>query len=72
MFPRLAISCAARTNAPSAARLSELPTLMRLTPISDNSARLELRALQTHHHIHGPVQDDTTAAMSSRVFKPGA
>jgi hypothetical protein len=38
--PELRISRAARRNAPKAARQSPLPTLMRLTPIVDNSTRL--------------------------------
>ena len=59
-------------KAPSAARASELPTLMRLTPMAEQFVQAELHAGKPHHHIDGQVSAPTRRAISSRERRPGA
>src|SRR6266700_3695033 len=66
------ISRAARRKAPRAARQSALPTLTRLTPIADRSARLSGTPCRPITTFTGRSTERTTAAMSSLLTRPGA
>ncbi len=66
------ISCAARKKAPSAARDRALPTLTRLTPISDNSSKVSAEPARPMMTLTGRSTERTTSMISCLLVKPGA
>ena len=66
------ISRAARRKAPSAVRHSELPTLTRRTPMTESSSSDSWTPCSPITTFTGRSTELTTAAISSRLERPGA